>query len=524
VRRHSDGLLGRATNDQRRTTNDQRPTTSVRPSSFVIRQYHPTNDQRRATNDERSSFVVRHSSFVILTQQQGLEPMTDIAIKVENLSKRYRIGLEEELPDTLVGALTQAVKRPFRNWRRLRRLTNFDEGPTTNDQRSSSVVRRSSSVRTDVDRDTLWALRDVSFEVKRGEVVGIIGRNGAGKSTLLKILARITHPTSGRVELHGRVGSLLEVGTGFHPELTGRENIYMNGTLLGMTKAEVDRKFDEIVDFSGVEKFIDTPVKRYSSGMRVRLAFSVAAHLNPEILLVDEVLAVGDTEFQKKCLGKMEDITRQSRTILFVSHNLSMIRRLCNRAVLLDKGQILAKGLSEKVVSEYTDYTSELTLEVDKISSVIANLPPDPAFRLLDVGIFQNGGSSNIVGNGKPIEIAIEYLVREETQGLRVFFDLLDQNDELIFRSFHDNGIESIPTVKPGHYISKAMIPANWLSPVTYHIEIKAGIHNVRMVIPTEIRIPLTVENTGTVNRAYVGDPIRGKLSPVIPWTTEEIR
>jgi lipopolysaccharide transport system ATP-binding protein len=286
--------------------------------------------------------------------------MSDTAIRVENLSKRYRIGLEDELPDTLVGAVSQAIKRPLRNWRRLRRLTNFDEGPMTNDQdpRSSSVPgpegHRSSDVRSDVDHDTLWALKDVSFEVQRGEVVGIIGRNGAGKSTLLKILARITHPTSGRAVINGRVGSLLEVGTGFHPELTGRENIYLNGTILGMTKAEVDRKFDEIVDFSGVEKFIDTPVKRYSSGMRVRLAFSVAAHLDPEILLVDEVLAVGDIGFQRKCLGKMEEVTESGRTVLFVSHNMAMIESLCPRTIFLKDGRKLAEGQTSRVVENYT--------------------------------------------------------------------------------------------------------------------------------------------------------------------------
>ena len=212
--------------------------------------------------------------------------MSDTVIKVENLSKVYRIGLQEEIHDTLMGAFTSFVRNPFKNYRRLQRLTQFSSGGD--------------------DQDTIWALKDVSFDVRRGEVIGIIGRNGAGKSTLLKVLSRITHPTNGRIELNGRVASLLEVGTGFHPELTGRENVYLNGTILGMTKAEIDRKFDEIVDFSGIEKFIDTPAKRYSSGMRVRLAFSVAAHLEPEILLVDEVLAVGDATFQKKSIGKQK--------------------------------------------------------------------------------------------------------------------------------------------------------------------------------------------------------------------------
>jgi lipopolysaccharide transport system ATP-binding protein len=260
--------------------------------------------------------------------------MTDIAIHVENLSKRYRIGLKDEIHDTFVGAVTDFVRRPLINLRRLRRLTSF-EGESQYQE------------------DVIWALKDVSFDVDRGEVLGIIGRNGAGKSTLLKVLSRITHPTTGRVEMRGRISSLLEVGTGFHHELTGRENIYLNGTILGMTKAEVDRKYDEIVEFSGVEKFIDTPVKHYSSGMRVRLAFSVAAHLEPEILLVDEVLAVGDVEFQQKSLGKMSQVAKGGRTVLFVSHNMAAINALCHRTLYLDDGIITRIGETEAVVREY---------------------------------------------------------------------------------------------------------------------------------------------------------------------------
>lgn len=261
--------------------------------------------------------------------------MSAIAIKVENLSKRYRIGQAEERHDTLVGTMTSFLRQPVKNLRRLRRLTTF----SNNGQGDES--------------DVIWALKDISFEVQRGEVVGIIGRNGAGKSTLLKILSRITHPTNGRVELDGRVSSLLEVGTGFHPELTGRENIYLNGTILGMTKTDVDRKFAEIVDFSGVNRFIDTPVKFYSSGMRVRLAFSVAAYLEPEILLIDEVLAVGDAGFQKKCLGKMEKEAKAGRTVLFVSHNMSAIHALCERCVLLECGKIKYTGTTEDTIKKY---------------------------------------------------------------------------------------------------------------------------------------------------------------------------
>ncbi len=261
--------------------------------------------------------------------------MSDVAISVEKLSKLYRLGLKEEASDTLVGNLVSWLKAPAKNFKRLRDLTHFGPGESS--------------------EDILWALRDVSFEVKRGEVVGIIGRNGAGKSTLLKILSRITDPTSGRVVINGRVGSLLEVGTGFHPELSGRDNIYMNGTILGMTKAEIDRRFEEIVDFSGVEKFLDTPVKRYSSGMKVRLAFAVAAHLDPEILIVDEVLAVGDAEFQAKCFGKMEQASSHGRTVLLVSHSLPSIENLCSRAILIDKGIVIKDATSSEVIKEYVD-------------------------------------------------------------------------------------------------------------------------------------------------------------------------
>ncbi len=260
--------------------------------------------------------------------------MSKPIISVENLSKAYRLGLKEEAPETLVSAVAGALKAPLRNWRRLRRLDTSRRDGDDGD-------------------DILWALRDVSFEVQRGEVVGIIGRNGAGKSTLLKILSRITEPTSGRIVLRGRVSSLLEVGTGFHPELTGRDNIYMNGTILGMRKREIDRKFDEIVEFSGVEKFLDTPVKRYSSGMTVRLAFAVAAHLEPEILIVDEGLAVGDAEFQKKCLGKMQDVADGGRTVLFVSHNMAAVEALCTRGVELRSGALAMDGEVDEVLTHY---------------------------------------------------------------------------------------------------------------------------------------------------------------------------
>ena len=258
--------------------------------------------------------------------------MSAVAIRCEGLGKRYRIGPRERyyaLRDTLAGAMYA----PFRGLSRLVNPRSAGNHPQSN--------------------NTIWALKDVSFEIKQGEVVGIIGRNGAGKSTLLKILSRITEPTEGTAEIHGRVGSLLEVGTGFHPELTGRENIYLNGAILGMRKAEIGRKFDEIVAFAEVEKFMDTPVKHYSSGMYMRLAFAVAAHLEPEILLVDEVLAVGDVAFQKKCLGKMENVAKEGRTVLFVSHNMAAVSQLCPTAILLENAKLKASGKVDVVVSQY---------------------------------------------------------------------------------------------------------------------------------------------------------------------------
>ena len=256
-------------------------------------------------------------------------------ISAEKLSKAYRVGKKQERADSLVGLLRDSVTAPFRRYRTFRQPTAAE------------------NERSNFNDDNHWALRDVSFEVQAGEVVGIIGRNGAGKSTLLKILSRITEPTSGQACLRGRVSSLLEVGTGFHPELSGRENVYLNGTILGMTKREIDTKFDEIVDFSGVEKFLDTPVKRYSSGMRVRLAFAVAAFLDPEILIIDEVLAVGDAEFQKKCMSRMGHIAGGGRTVLFVSHQIGVIQQLCSKGLYLAEGRVAEFGEINRVVEAY---------------------------------------------------------------------------------------------------------------------------------------------------------------------------
>src|SRR5919106_240177 len=268
--------------------------------------------------------------------------MSEIAIRVEGLSKQYKIGLATRRHDPLRDQITDGLLSIFRS----------------NGHISATGQRSASS-------DPIWLLKDISFEIKHGEVVGFIGRNGAGKSTLLKVLSRITEPTSGRAEIYGRIGSLLEVGTGFHGELTGRENVYLNGAILGMTRREIENKFDEIVAFAEVEKFIDTPVKRYSSGMYVRLAFAVAAHLEPEILLVDEVLAVGDAAFQKKCLGKMGEVAREGRTVLFVSHNMAAIQHLCPSSILLKSGRIYTSGPTAVVVSTYALESQLLATRTD---------------------------------------------------------------------------------------------------------------------------------------------------------------
>ena len=318
----------------------------------------------------------------------------DIAIKAENLSKRYRIGLKEAMHDHIGNVVIDFIKRPLKNYRKYRSLYRFGD--------SESEAS-----------DVIWALKDVSFEVKKGEVLGIIGRNGAGKSTLLKILSRITDPTNGRAEIRGRVSSLLEVGTGFHNELTGRENIYLNGTILGMRKSEIDKNLDDIIEFSGVSKFIDTPVKRFSSGMKVRLAFSVAAHLEPEVLIIDEVLAVGDTEFQKKCLGKMHDFTEEGRTIIFVSHNMGAIIELCPRVIILQNGMKTDEGASKPVVEKYLSSLFQQTKDTDKEN---ANHQSGDGRLQLGSVYLQDAEcrKTTMPIAGTPMDIVIEFSSKEE--------------------------------------------------------------------------------------------------------------
>src|SRR4029077_6674177 len=323
--------------------------------------------------------------------------MSNLAIKVDNLSKLYKIGARRDRHDTLRDHLMHGIKSLFsRNGR----------WPSVSDP-----------------EDTIWALKDVSFELEQGEAVGIIGRNGAGKSTLLIILSRITAPTTGFAEIHGRVGSLLEVGTGFHSELSGRENIYLNGAILGMKKAEIDRKFDEIVDFSGVERFIDTPVKHYSSGMYVRLAFAVAAHLEPEILLVDEVLSVGDAAFQKKCLGKMSEVSRAGRTVVFISHNMAAVENLCNKGILLEEGRVTFSGAMRQAVDRYLQGVSR---PASSSRSHIVDLretagrPPNcpPLLRRLELFTDKGSPVNGDLRMGSPLKAYIYFELPEPTSSL----------------------------------------------------------------------------------------------------------
>lgn len=367
--------------------------------------------------------------------------MSDTIIKVENLSKRYRIGLQEKKADTFAQQIWNNIKAPVENFKRIKSLGKFEE-------ESESIH---------------WALKDVSFEVKQGEVLGIIGKNGAGKSTLLKILSKITEPTSGRIEMNGRVAALLEVGTGFHPELTGRENIYMNGTILGMTKKEIDRKLDEIIDFSGVEKYVDTPVKFYSSGMRVRLGFSVAAHLEPEILIIDEVLSVGDYEFQQKCLGKMEQVSKgEGRTILFVSHNMAAIKNLCSQAIILKNGVFQQSGNTDSIVKSYLNQQITTSKEKEWIKSDFENISVTP----IKLGIEYK---SEILTVDDGFDINIEFFNKIDQTKLNLSIVLTTQDDIIVF-----NAISKSKPIPVGRIKYSCHVPSNLLN---------NGIYSIRFLI-----------------------------------------
>jgi lipopolysaccharide transport system ATP-binding protein len=360
-----------------------------------------------------------------------------IALRVSHLSKRYRIGGPQEPYHTFRDAITNTLRAPVNFFRK----SQSEEG--------------------------FWALKDVSFEMPQGEVLGIIGRNGAGKSTLLKVLSRITTPTEGTVELHGRVGSLLEVGTGFHPELTGRENIYLSGSILGMKRKEIDAKLDEIVRFSEIEKFLDTPVKRYSSGMYVRLGFAVAAHLEPEILLIDEVLAVGDAAFQKKCLGKMEDVAKEGRTVLFVSHNMNAIINLTRNCIWIDQGAIRLQGPSSEVVPQYLDegYRKITTWRADRINT-------NP----IQITAAEITTSSDFFDVAADLHINIHYSVRQELHS-SVISAIIHAADGASILSTEDIDLnpELFELRKPGDYTVSVSIPGNWLSSGKYYLRLHSG-------------------------------------------------
>jgi len=434
--------------------------------------------------------------------------MSKQAITVEDLSKVYRIGLKEEHHDTMGSAFIDFVRSPLNNYRKYRSLYKFSE----------EELRSGKS-----HDDLLWALKDVSFNVTPGELVGIIGMNGAGKSTLLKIISRITPPTRGKVTIHGRVSSLLEVGTGFHPELTGRENVFLNGTILGMRKVEVEKKFDEIVDFAGMEQFLDTPVKRYSMGMRVRLAFAVAAHLEPEILIIDEVLAVGDAEFQKKCLNKMEQVGEGGRTVLFVSHNMAAVTRLCQRGILLSAGKIIEDGSAADVVSSYL--TSGLGTSVVRSWPDDDSAPGDDSVRLRSISIVdEDGGTAEAVDIRKPVGVQMVYDVIKDGHVLMPYFRLRNEEGVIIFSAM-DQSNDSFKTPRrPGRYKSTVWLPGNFLS---------EGTHYVTATMRTKDRRyrPFWASDAVAFNviDTMEGDSVRGEwagrlagaVRPMLDWSTE---
>jgi lipopolysaccharide transport system ATP-binding protein len=417
-----------------------------------------------------------------------------VAIRTEGLSKQYQIGQLRPAYGTLRDSLVHGIKR-------LR--TGHVHEP----------------------RETIWALKDVSFEARQGEVIGVIGPNGAGKSTLLKILSRITTPTEGRAEIRGRVGSLLEVGTGFHPELTGRENIYLNGSILGMRRAEINRAYDAIVEFSGVEKFIDTPVKRYSSGMYVRLAFSVAAHFEPEVMIVDEVLAVGDAEFQRRSMGRMESFGEEGRTIVFVSHNLRGVLQLCNRAILLDHGRVIASGPTEDVVAQYEQRAigtgSEMSWEDPETA------PANEFVRLQSVRIVNEDGDPIAVADvRRPVGVEIGFEVLRPGRTVVPKIKLWDEHGTLVFNAMDVSPHWHEPQ-DPGEYVTTAWIPGNLLNEAHHGVDVEI----IRLQIPkpeTQVAAYRPVAfhvydpGEGDSARGLFAGQWRGAIRPLLEWTTEE--
>ena len=371
------------------------------------------------------------------------------AIEVKNLSKIYRIGLKEQKQETLTGSIIEAIKKPVRNFRKIKNLQNSSNHS---------------------DEDIFWALKDVSFTLQKGEILGIIGSNGAGKSTLLKLLSRITYPSAGKIECRGKVASLLEVGTGFNPDLTGRENVYLNGTILGLSKKEIDERFADIVEFSGIEKFIETPVKRYSSGMKVRLAFAVAAHLEPEVLIIDEVLAVGDADFQRKCIGKMQEISEGTgRTVLFVSHNMAAVKSLCTRGIVLKSGKKVFDGSQTDAINFYQANLDNAS-NLDYIDD-IENAPGNEFVRVINFGIKAMQGNILSITSGVSFEVLLYNFV--QSANLDITFELRNSEEIIVFHT--GTYITTNHSSRKGFYRVAGTLPPNFLNAGLYFFSIIIG-------------------------------------------------
>lgn len=411
---------------------------------------------------------------------------------VENIGKQYNIFTEVNRYMTLRDKIVDTIKTPIK-----------------------TLLHPTGS-------ETFWALRNISFDVEKGMVLGIIGKNGAGKSTLLKILSRVVEPTEGRAEIRGRVGSLLEVGTGFHPELTGRENIYLNGAILGMKRAEIDRKFDEIVAFSEIEQFLDTPVKRYSSGMYMRLAFSVSAHLEPEILIVDEVLAVGDAEFQKKCLGKMSDVAGAGRTVLFVSHNMSAVLRLTQECIILDHGTMLKRAPSQEAVDWYLshDYEQGGERRWNSEETAAAQKP----FRPISLKV---RNSQNVVTDSlrstESFTVEFEYELDAPISGLRTGIYLNTTRGEFVFTSFDTDEPDRYnqhTERKSGHYISRCTVPADMLNEGRYVLGVNASVFKVKSYFSDQNAVIIDVNTSGAPGMQW-SESRQGVIRPRLGWEIE---
>jgi lipopolysaccharide transport system ATP-binding protein len=426
------------------------------------------------------------------------------AIEARGLGKRYRIGTAAPRPDSLRDLIGTALATPLRNFRRVRRLTTFDAAPRTGTH------------------DTIWALRDASFTVAHGEVLGVIGRNGAGKSTLLKVLCRITEPTAGSAVLRGRVGSLLEVGTGFHPDLTGRENVYLNGAILGMDHRHVARSFDEIVEFAGVERFIDTPVKRYSSGMYLRLAFAVAAHLEPDILIVDEVLAVGDAQFQKKCLGTMRRVSEEGRTVVFVSHNLAAVRSLCSRALLLRDGGIVADEPAAAAVARYLAQVNEriaLRQWADP-----ATAPQNGSIRLDRIGIRATDGDAlGEVTTDTSFRIDIDYTTKRADVPVGLTVYMFDAENRCILTSVNNREPQWYGRPMPqGRFRTSCHVPGRVLNAGVVSISVNMFGANFTDNCQIDDALRLEIADGAALRNDYFG-PFFGLVRPDWEWTTEPL-